>query len=108
MLHWLEELKKNGYRNKWLFKEKTFRQFGIKCRLDCELTLDVFTLRLHITKEDKVLFDKKILTTAPDEVAFHYKFKDIIIEGDHLVVTTRSNTEDDRVRYKIPLSALGY
>ena len=89
MLGWIDSLKGNDYRNEWTFKEKTFRKYGIKCRLDCVLTIDEFKLRLSINKKEENLFDGIILTTPPDEISFHYRFKDIAIEGDKVVVTDR-------------------
>jgi hypothetical protein len=106
MLGWLTCLKQQGYRNEWMFKERTFRQHGLKCRLHCALTLDAFALRLQIARQGCVLFDEAILTTPPDEIAFGRRFKDIVLEGDHLTVTTKLHTEDRRVLYKIALSAL--
>jgi len=89
MLVWLDDLKQNGYINKWTFKEKTFRELGIKCRLQCMLTKEAFTLRLDINSKGSSLFDEVILTTAPDEIVFYHQFKDIMVKNDEVVVTDR-------------------
>lgn len=105
LLGWSEDLKRNGYRNEWTHKERMFRQFGIKCQLNCLLTQDAFTLRLVVTnKTGNTLHDRVILTTPPDEIAFQHRFKDVAIEGERLVVTTRLYGEEQRLLYSVDLS----
>lgn len=89
MLVWLDDLKQNGYINKWIFKERTFRELRVKCHLECMLTKEAFTLRLVINREGSSLFDEVILTTAPDEIIFYNQFKDIIVKNNEVVVTDR-------------------
>ena len=48
------------------------------------------------------MFNKVILTTPPDEVAFHYKFKDIEIENGDVVVT-RLSGDCDKVLFRVPI-----
>jgi hypothetical protein len=103
LLAWLKELKQNDYRNDWLHKEKTFKTYGIKCALSCSMTLDKFTLTLNVTKNGVRCFDEVILTTPPDEVAFHYKFKDLLIEDAHVIVTTNLKSESERILFKMPI-----
>lgn len=76
----------NGCVNRWTFKTKLFKDIGIKCALECDLTMDAFHLNLVITKEKEVLFDREILKTVPDEIVFVPMFKDVRIDGDALVV----------------------
>ena len=104
MLQWLSNLCEKNYRNEWDFREKSFRQEGIKCRLKCSLTLDAFALRLLVLRKEVVVFDKVILETVPDEVAYHYRFKDIVVERGKLVVTSKLHGEDKRVLYEAELS----
>jgi hypothetical protein len=100
LLSWLQEMKQDGYRNEWTFKDKLFRSKGIRCRLTCGMDLDKFTLRLTIFNKDAPVLDTIILTTPPDEIAFHYKFKDVVIEGEHVVVTTRLHGESEKVLFR--------
>lgn len=102
LLFWLEEMKRDNYRNEWTFKGKTFREHDIRCRLDCSLTIENFTLRLKISRKDIEVFDEVILTTPPDEIAFHHKFKDLFIENGNIVVTTRLPGES---LFTIPIPA---
>lgn len=106
MLGWLADLKAKGYRNEWTFKEKSFRQFGIACRLECSMSLDEFSLRFRVERKGSMLFDQVILTTPPDEIAFQHRFKDIVVEGGYLAVTTKLHGEDHRILYKIALSTI--
>jgi len=105
LLSWLQEMKQDGYRNEWTFKDKLFRSKDIRCRLTCAMDLDKFTLRLTIFNKDAPVLDKIILITPPDEIAFHSKFKDVVIEGEHIVVTTRLHGESEEVLFRtlIPL-----
>jgi hypothetical protein len=103
MLAWLQELKQDNYRNEWLHKEKTFKTYGVKCALSCSMTLDKFALTLSVSKNGVRCFDKVILTTPPDEVAFHYKFKDLLVEDGQIIVTTSLKSETERVLFKMPV-----
>ena len=64
------------------------------------MDLDKFVLRLTIFNKDSNILDRIILTTSLDEVAFHYKFKDVVIEGEHIVVTTRLHGESEKVLFR--------
>jgi len=64
------------------------------------MDLDKFTLRLTIFNKDAPVLDKIILTTPPDEIAFHSKFKDVVIEGEHIVVIARLHGESERVLFR--------
>jgi hypothetical protein len=101
LLSWLQEMKQDGYRNEWTFKDKLFR-----CRLTCAMDLDKLTLRLTVFNKDTQVLDKIILTTPPDEIAFHYKFKDVVIEGEHIVVTTRLHGESEKVLFRTLIPSL--
>jgi hypothetical protein len=103
LLGWLDELKQNNYCNDWVHKEKTFKAYGLKCILSCSMTLEKFTLTLKVLKNDVSCFDSVILTTAPDEAAFDYKFKDLLIEGENIIVTTKLNAEGERILFKMAI-----
>jgi hypothetical protein len=67
------------------------------------MTIENFTLKLRVSKNEDEVLDKIIFTTPPDEIAFHYKFKDIQIEGEDIVVTTRLNGENERILFRTPI-----
>lgn len=81
-----------GMENRWLYKKKNFASVGLTAFLNCRLTSDIFELRLGVFKEKKLLWDSCILETDPDENAFEYRFKDIQLVDDELVVTSKTRT----------------
>lgn len=83
----LDELKSNGYKNEWEFKSKTFKEIGIKATLFCVMTIDAFSLSLILSKKKEIVFRKEILNTLPDEMCYHYQFKDIVFENNNIIVT---------------------
>lgn len=101
---WLDEMKKNNYKNEWTFKQKTFKKFELKCKLDCAIDLDKFTLRLIVLKKGKEIFNQIILETPPDEIVYHHKFKDVEIIDDKLTITTR--LYGDKNLFQLPLYSL--
>jgi hypothetical protein len=45
---------------------------------------------LNLNRSDWTL-RRNILRCDPDEIAFHYRFKDVVVEGQHLVITSRAS-----------------
>jgi hypothetical protein len=86
LLNWLKNFKNDGYKNQWLFKERSFREFGIKCRLDCELTIDQFTLTLVVIKKGVEILNKIACTKVPSENIYHYFLNDVIIKDGKVLV----------------------
>ncbi len=81
-----------GCTNVWVHKTRKFRKIDVDAKLSCELNQDNFILRLTIVRAGSILFNDVILETDPDENAFEYRFKEIELKGDKLVVS--SNTSD--------------
>ena len=77
------------YQNGWVHKRKRIPQLKASATLHCDLTPDSFTLKLQIESNKGLVYDGTILQTAPDELAFHYRFRDLLVDGDYLVVTSR-------------------
>ncbi|GAA3764672.1 hypothetical protein [Flavobacterium ginsengiterrae] len=103
MFLWLEELKKNNYKNEWIFKERTFKKYNIKCKLQCAIDLDRFTLSLVVFQKDEEVFNEIILETIPDEIVYHHRFKDIEMIGFVITVTTRF---EDKPLFQLHLRSL--
>lgn len=95
-----EEFKINGFHNHWVHQSKNIRSHGLVAELQCELTMEEFKLTLEVRRKIGPPVRLPILSTKPDELCFHYKFKDITVREDHLVVTNHIN--DELVRF--PLS----
>lgn len=99
----IQQFETEGCKNEWQHKKKSFRDLGITASLDCVLSLAAFELRLHVKKGSSEVFADSILKTDPDEIAFHHKFKDVKIDKDKLVVTTKS----EEALYELPLERVG-
>jgi len=90
IFHSLTEFKKTDYKNEWIHKEKSDRKRFVKVILYCSLTIENFKLRLCVNIKGKEVFNDIVLTTDPDEVAFHYRFKDIVFVDNNIVITSRT------------------
>lgn len=84
----LADLKNNNYKNEWEFKSKTFKEISVKATLFCKMTVDAFSLSLVLFKNKRIVFNKEILNTFPDELIYHYRFKDIVFEDNKIKVTS--------------------
>lgn len=102
LLNGLLEFEKGKYINQWQFKRRSFRELGVKCSLDCELTIHNFHLSLSVEKKGKVIWEKEILTTEPDEICYYYHFKDIIFKDNKIIVIDRS----DKAMFELPIENL--
>lgn len=100
----IKEFRTNGYRNYWVHQSKTIRKIAATAELQCELTLDQFTLTLEIRGKSGSLRRIHLLETKPDELCFHHQFKDIVVREEHLVVTNRRYSNDELARF--PLASL--
>ena len=82
----LKEFKDNNYLNEWEFKSKTFKEIGIRATLICRMTIDFFSLTLALERKKEVVFSKEILNTLPDEIIYHWQFKEIVLDGNEIKV----------------------
>ena len=83
-----QQFREGGYKNEWLFKKKLLRNFGIYIYLNCYFTTFDFSLELEVYDlKTKALVTKGIiLQTPPDEICYDYKFKQISIMHDKLII----------------------
>lgn len=103
LLNKIDEFEANGFHNRWIHQTKRIRGLGV-AELQCELTLNEFRLTLEVRGATGATVKLDLLSTKPDELCFHYQFKDITVREDHLVVTNRGSTIGELVR--LPLSRL--
>ncbi len=89
LLQGMKEFEAGGFKNEWLYKRRAFREYGLNASLLCALTMNEFKLRLQIQRGKETVFDQVILQTDPDEIAFAYRFNDIVVEDDSLVVVAK-------------------
>lgn len=102
LLRKVEEFRLSGFHNRWIHQSKSLRSHGLTAELQCELTMEEFRLTLEVRRRVGHPVRLAILSTKPDETCFHHKFKDLMVRGDHLVVTSCMHTNDALVRF--PLS----
>lgn len=98
----IDEFRAGGYRNEWTFKRRTFRSFGLEASLNCSLDMEKFVLTLEVERKGVVVYDAPILETKPDELIFDYRFKDVVLDGQALVVMSKSG----EATFSLDLSAL--
>lgn len=86
MMEIIEIFRRGGYRNEWVHQQRMFRSYGLQASLLCSLDSERFVLRLEISKSKKIVFERRILETKPDEIIFSHRYKEVCIEGDAVVV----------------------
>lgn len=85
----LKNLEKQGFINKWLFKKKLERNRNLRVELHCSLDIKGFYLTLKVSRKGDEIFSKQILATDADELAYDYRFKDIVFAEDKLTITSK-------------------
>lgn len=88
MLASLDILKDNNFENEWVYKQKIDKIRKLRVELHCSLTIKEFQLTFIVRKGNETLFKDIVLTTEPDEIAFGYRFKDIQIDNEKIIVTS--------------------
>jgi len=87
----IESFRNNEFKNEWKSKRRLNRSEKVYAQFDCHLSMDSFELFLVIEKQKKEIFRERILKTDPDPVAYYSLYKDIIFDGDKLIVTSRTS-----------------
>lgn len=82
----LDEFRRGGYRNEWTHLSKLLRPVGLHASLLCSLDPERFRLILKLDKKDATVFEQQILETKPDELIFAHRFKEVVVDGDSIVV----------------------
>lgn len=84
----VEEFRRAGYKNEWVHAKRLFRGTnGLRGWLKCKMDSQKFTLILRLERKGSLLYESEILETEPDALFFHHMFKDLVLDGDKLVVT---------------------
>lgn len=85
----LDEFRRGGYRNEWTHQTKLLRQVGLQASLLCSLDPERFRLTLRLEKKGTTVFEQQILETKPDEIIFTHQFKEVLVDGESIVVTNK-------------------
>jgi hypothetical protein len=85
-------LKAIDYKNEWTHKKKTFKEYGLKASLCCELTCNHFLLTLIIEKNKQEIFNQELLKTLPNSTFYKDEFNDLIIEDKTLKILKKDKS----------------
>jgi hypothetical protein len=86
LLEWLKNFQDTGFVNRWTFKTKIIKSLGVKCSLNCELTIQTFHLSLTVSKGKDIVFNREILKTEPDEIVFMPLLNEVSLMADSIIV----------------------
>lgn len=98
----IDDFRAGGYRNEWTFKKRTLRPVGLQASLNCSLDMERFILTLKVERKGVVVYDAPILETKPDETIFAYRFKDVVLDGQAVVVKNKF----DKPTFSLDLASL--
>lgn len=93
ILNIIEEFRRDGYKNKWMFQKKKFPNHKIESELHCSLDTNRFTLSLTLSHDGNVFFNENIMETKPDEIIFLTRFKNVALENDCISALDKFGTE---------------
>jgi len=82
----VDEFRRGGYRNEWVHQSKLLRPLGLRASLSCRLDAEKFELILKLDRKGTTVFERQILETKPDEIIFAHRFKEVVVEGEVIVV----------------------
>jgi hypothetical protein len=101
LLQRVDDYVHTGYQNQWVHATKRIGAKGEIAELCCNLSMDNFTLTLRVHRKGAESMTLPVLVTKPDEICYHYQFKDLVlVEGD-LVVTTRVPAGGELARFSL-------
>jgi hypothetical protein len=89
LLQAIDQFRSGGYKNEWIHQTKLLRGLGLRATLACRLDSEHFTLNLVLERKGTIVFDETILDTLPDSIIFHYRFKEVVVDGTSIVVMDR-------------------
>jgi hypothetical protein len=89
ILQGLKDHQDLGWHNEWVHRKRHFRERKVVASLTCNLTIDSFELTLQVWRDGSLVYNKVVLETDPDEIAFGYRFKDIELKRGRLIVTSK-------------------
>ena len=85
----IELFRAAGYKNEWIERSRRFNTVQLSAKLLCSITIKQFALRLQVLRKNQIVYDSVILKTNPDEITFAYRFDDLIVEKDEIIVTSK-------------------
>ena len=95
-------LKSAGCKTVWTHKERTFREHGIKCQLNAELSINGFDLHLNIYKKNNLVFSKIIHSGSSSIFTYPYFLGDVKLSADSIMVCDKLG----KLIFDLPLSSI--
>jgi hypothetical protein len=89
MMEAIEDFRRGGYKNEWIYQTKLLRPAGLRASLLCSLDTDRFVLTLQLERKGETIFMEPILETKPDEIIFEHRFKEVALADDSVVVKNK-------------------
>ena len=83
--------------------EEKLRGVRLQASLLCSLDTEKFVLTLKAEKEGATVFEEPILETKPDEIIFAHQFKEVVLEGETIVVKSKFG----KPTFSLQVSSLG-
>ncbi|MEZ4264604.1 MAG: hypothetical protein R3B36_36400 [Polyangiaceae bacterium] len=102
LARYINEFRGDGYRNAWTHGSFRLDRDGLVALLHCRLDPAKFVLQLELRRAGTTIFDQSILETLPDETIFAYRFKDVVLADDSIVVRSKF----DKPTFTLPLLGL--
>ena len=102
MLGWLDDFRRAGCKTVWTHKERTFREHGIKCQLNAELSINGFDLHLNIYKKNTLIFSKIIHSGSSSIFIYPYFLGDVKLSADSIMVCDKLG----KLIFYLPLSSI--
>lgn len=63
-------------------QEKKLKELGLEFILKCSLTMEEFSLDLHVAGEKNIIYRDNIIKDVPNEFVFNYYLKDLPITNN--------------------------
>ena len=101
MLLAMDELAAHQFVDEWVHEHKHFRAAKLQAKLLCRMDSRAFSLTLRIQHAERLIFDEVVLSTPPDEVCFHNRFKSLRLHDGAIEVTQRAPHLDPLVRVPV-------
>lgn len=72
----LDELRGADFKNGWVHKEKKSAKLDMLAQLYCSMTMQSFSLKIRVYQKGKMICQKELLRTVPDEIVFLPKLRE--------------------------------
>ena len=87
LLKSLEELRRNGYENKWTWGRKRIKGTALTCEIICEVTMDKFYAEFIVSDKTTIIYRRDILTDKPSWISNSYFLKNkFLIRDDKILL----------------------